>query len=231
MIVKPYSVTDLRRLGPSAIAEELRVRLSSHSVEFGLRCNLERLPELRPAKIPLTIERSDAPFRGFDAELERTTGADYGRALRRKRLYERGVATLHVTLNSDRTPVYVQWLVTPPEKHVLDKSDPGYWPPLKDDEVLLEFAYTFTPFRGLGVMTDGMWRLLRVAQGLGAKSAVTYVRWDNVPSLRGCAKVGFELDHVKTVSMRLGLRRSEIRPSRDVDRENWHRATASHQRS
>ncbi len=185
---------------------------------------------MRPATIPLTLERCDH-FEGFDAELKRATGADYGRALRRKRLHEQGVRTLHVALDSDRTPVYVQWLITPSEKPVLDERDPGYWPPLRQDEVLLEFAYTFTPFRGLGVMADGMGQLLRVGEALGAKSAVTYVRWDNVPSLRGCAKVGFDLDHVKTVSMRLGTRRSTISASTDVDLENWRQAIAPRGRS
>lgn len=231
MIPKLETVTHVRRLGRRAIAEGLRTRLSSQDVEFGLRCNLEQLPAPRPASIPLTLERCDDPFGGFEAELERATGADYGRTLRRKRLHEQGVRTLHVALTSDRTPVYVQWLVTPSEKHALDECHPGYWPPLKEDEVLLEFAYTFTPFRGMGVMADGMGQLLRVGAALGAKSAFTYVRWDNIPSLRGCTKVGFDLDHVKTLSMRLGVRRSKIRASSDADLQRWQQATAPRRQS
>lgn len=227
MIPKLETVTHVRRLGGRVIAEELLTRLSSQTVEFGLRCNLEQLPAPRPASIRLKLEPCDGPFGGFEAELERSTGADYGRALRRKRLHEKGVRTLHVTSNADRTPVYVQWLITPPDKHELDEHDPGFWPPLKDDEVLVEFAYTFTPFRGLGVMTDAMGQLLRVGAALGAKSALTYVRSDNIPSLRGCAKVGFDLDHVKTVSMRLGIRQSKIRGSSDSDLQCWHQATAA----
>jgi len=141
-----------------------------------------------------------------------------------RRVYERSNAPF--TSDADRTPVYVQWLITPPDKRLLDQHDPGYWPPLKDDEVLLEFAYTFTPFRGLGVMTDAMGQLLRVGAALGAKSALTYVLSDNIPSLRGCAKVGFDLDHVKAVSRRLGVHRSEIRPSSDADLQCWQQATA-----
>lgn len=231
MIPKVYGVSDLRRLGPTAISDEVRARAFSQGVEFGLRCDLQHLPAVRPASVALTLERCDASFQGFEAELKRATGADYGRALRRQRLHERGVTTLHAALDSDRTPVYVQWLVTPSEKPVLDVRDPGYWPPLKTDEVLLEFAYTFLPFRGMGVMADGMSQLLHVAADRGAKSAFTYVRWDNIPSLRGCAKVGFDLDHVKTVSMRLGLRRSTMRPSTEADAENWRRAIAPRPRS
>lgn len=227
----PDAVTNVRRLGRRVIAEEVLTRLSSRGVEFGLRCNLEQLPVLRPASIPLTLERQDGPFGGFEAELERTTGADFGRTLRRKRLHEQGVRTLHVALNSDRAPVYVQWLVTPPDKHMLDKCDPGFWPPLKDHEVLLEFAYTFTPFRGLGVMANAMGQLLRVGAALGAKSALTYVRFDNIPSLRGCAKVGFDLDHIKTVSMRLGVRQSKIGASSETDLQCWQQATAARQQN
>lgn len=80
-------------------------------------------------------------------------------------------------------------------------------------------------------MADGMGQLLRVGAALGAKSALTYVRSDNVPSLRGCAKVGFDLDHVKTVSLRLGVRQSKIRAAKDADRQGWQQATAPRPRS
>jgi RimJ/RimL family protein N-acetyltransferase len=219
--------THVRRLGPKVVADELRGRVSSEGVNFGLRCDLERLPRVKPAAIPLTLEPREGPFGGFDSELAATTGRDYGRVLRRKRLHERGVRTMHVAIADGGAPVYVQWLITRPDQDLLAQYGSEFWPPLAEDEVLLEFAYTFTAFRGRGVMADAMSRLLSVGAALGARSALTYVRSDNVPSLRGCHKVGFRLDHVRTTSVRLGRQRHALRPPNEDERALWDRSTGA----
>jgi hypothetical protein len=142
------------------------------------------------------------------------------------RLHEVGVKTLHVARDEHREPVYVQWLITADDRAALDAVAADSWPPLAPDDVLLEFAYTFTPFRGMGVMGDGMGRLLRIAAAHGASIAYTYVTLDNVPSLRGCANVGFVLDHMRESTIRMGRRRSDIRPATDAERAAWENAIA-----
>lgn len=176
--------------------------------------------------MPLTLEPCLGVFDGFTAELGRTTGADYGRALRRKRLHEMGLRTLHVAHNQGQEPVYVQWLVSAADRPGLDAAGIDYWPPLPANEVLLEFAYTFTPFRGMGAMGAGMGRLLRIAADQGAMAAHTYVTFDNVPSLRGCAGVGFNLDHVRETTMLGGIRRGRVRAPTAAERAAWETATA-----
>ncbi len=222
----PAIATHVRRLGGRVIAKEIRNRLSSRSTEVGLRCDLQRLPPLREAAIPLTLEPCAGSFEGFAEELERTTGADYGRVLRRMRLHEAGVQTLHVARTEERQPVYVQWLLFEDDRVALDAVAADFWPALGPRDVLLEFAYTFMPFRGMGVMGGAMGRLLRVAADAGATTAYTYVAVDNIASLRGCAKVGFALDHMRDTAVRVGLRRSHIRPPVATERESWEKATA-----
>jgi hypothetical protein len=214
------------RLGGRVIAKEVRHRLVSRTPSVGLRCDLSKLPPLKEAAVPLTLEPCLDGFEGFTDELRQTSGADYGRVLRRKRLHEAGVRTLHVARNQDREPVYVQWLVSAADRPALDRAGIDYWPTLPPGEVLLEFAYTFTPFRGMGVMGDGMGRLLRIAAEQGAIAAHTYVTLDNVPSLRGCATVGFTLDHVRETTMLAGLRRGRVRPPTPAERAAWETATA-----
>jgi RimJ/RimL family protein N-acetyltransferase len=218
--------THARRLGGRVIAKELRHRLLSRTPSFGLRCDLGNLPPLKEAAVPLTLEPCLGAFDGFTAELGRTTGADYGRALRREHLHQRGVRTLYVARNQESEPVYVQWLVAGTDRATLDAAGIDFWPPFPPNEVLLEFAYTFTPFRGMGAMGDGMGRLLRVAADQGATAAHTYVTFDNVPSLRGCAKVGFTLDHVREVRMLGGFRRGAVRSPTPAERTVWEVATA-----
>lgn len=224
--VDPALPMHARRLGGRVVAKELRHRLLSRTPSFGLRCDLTSLPPLKEGAVPLTVEPCLDEFEGFTDELSRTIGADYGRALRRRRLHEMGVRTLHVARNQDHEPVYVQWLVSAADRAELDRAAIDYWPPLPPNEVLLEFAYTFTPFRGMGAMGDGMGRLLRIAADQGATAAHTYVTPDNVPSLRGCAKVGFTLAHVRETTVFAGFRSGRIRLPTPAERAAWETATA-----
>ena len=215
-----------RRLGRRVVAKELRDSVFSRSLDVGLRCDLSRLPSPKEAAIRLRMEPCTTEFNGFEAELERTTGDDYGLVLRRKRLHDLGVRTLHVAWDVAGEPVYVQWLITAKDHESLDAVAVDYWPRLSSEETLLEFAYTFIAFRGMGVMTDAMGRLLRIAATQGASVAYTYVGVDNIASLRGCARVGFTLDHMREASTKMALRRSSIRAPSPAEREAWDRATA-----
>ena len=102
-----------------------------------------------------------------------------------------------------------------------DRS-PALWP----SEVLLEGAYTFTGARGQGVMADGMWQLLDRARTDGARTAITYVAQDNIPSLRGCANVGFRPDHVRRHARRAGRTRSAFDRLDPEAQAAWDAATA-----
>ena len=108
----------------------------------------------------------------------------------------------------------------------LHRSTGGLFPPLADGEVLVEGAYTFIAFRKQGAMADGMNQLLATARSEGAHSAITYVTDDNVPSLRGCANAGFELDHVRVTTRRLGRRASRRAPLDASARAAWEKALA-----
>jgi len=103
---------------------------------------------------------------------------------------------------------------------------PGPWRPLRAGEMTVEFAYTFLGHRGQGVMAAGMGGLLSVAARRGARTVYTYVRPDNVPSLRGCAKVGFTLERAVSTSFRLGFHRVRAEPIDPAVAAQWGEATA-----
>ncbi len=56
-------------------------------------------------------------------------------------------------------------------------------------------------------MAAGMGALVEIAAARGRTRVFTYVRPDNVPSLRGCAKVGFRPSSIVSTSFRLGFHR------------------------
>jgi hypothetical protein len=217
----------IRCAGPRTAAEQLAGQLWSTKMVLGLRCRLDSLPAVRPAKVQTTMEpRDGVSFTGFADELPRTATLDHVEVLLRTWFCQAGVNTLYVATSPDGSPMYSQWLIGPDEQDRLHDFAPCRFPTLRRDEVLLEGAYTFVDFRRMGVMADGMAQLLRIARDRGAWWAITYVGAHNVASLRGCASVGFALDHVRENGNRLGRRRTAVRGVDALARARWEAQTA-----
>ena len=155
----------VRQAGIRVASKGAADRLSSRRVYLGLRCELAELPEPRRAKVPLEMTARDASaFDGFTDELRSATGNDYVQVLLRTWMCTSDVQTLYVADADDGRPVYAQWLVRRPDQWRLQAETPDAHDALADDEVLLEGAYTFVAFRGVGAMADGMGQLLRIAR-------------------------------------------------------------------
>jgi hypothetical protein len=221
------SIAIARGAGPRLLLQKVAERAWGSSLSFGLRCDLRSLPPRRPGRIEITMEPRECPsFDGFADELARVKESNYLYVRGEQRMCDAGVRTLHVAAAPEGAPSYSQWLVRPEEQHLIDAHIPGSYTKLEPGEVLLEGAYTFTRFRRMGLMADGMWQLLAKARDGGAESALTYVATDNVPSLRGCAAAGFVPDHLRRTDRRLGRRRSVFLPLDDQALELWAAATA-----
>jgi RimJ/RimL family protein N-acetyltransferase len=198
-------------------------------LNFGMRCDLTDLPPVRPARVDVKMKPCrGSVFGGFTEELKRVRGHDYAAVLLRELLCESDICTLYVAHLADGSPIYAQWLVRYTDQHRLRGSFAGRYisdylerTPLRSGEVLVEGAYTFSRFRGMGAMTDGMVQLLRIARDEGARSARTSVVARNVPALRGCAKVGFNLDSAQLSVRRLGRRRNSIQPVDERVKRLW----------
>jgi len=215
----------VRAAGPAAARAAARRRLWSEEVLLGLRCDLARLPSAPPARVDVRMELQDVrSFRGFDDEALNLTGDDAYEASLRSRTCRAAVESLYVA-NVDGAPVFAQWLVGHDQQAALRRRAPGSHSPLRPGHVLLAGAYTFAAFRGRRAMAAGMSQVLHIARDGGASAAFTYVAPDNVPSLRGCARVGFGPDHQRVTRYRLGRRRSEERPLDAAARAAWAAAT------
>jgi hypothetical protein len=77
-------------------------------------------------------------------------------------------------------------------------------------------------------MANGMAQLLRIAQAGGARAALTYVAAENATALRGCANVGFALDHLRMNKRRLGRRWSSVHQVDEGSRQLWIAANCPH---
>ena len=219
-------ITFVRHVGPALTLRTIVEQGWYTKLFLGLRADLSELPDVRPAKEPIRMEQRDPrSFDGFRRELAKVDGNDYVEVLYRVWSCNAGVQRLYAA-DVDAEPAYAQWLVRHRDQHLIDEHIPGRYRPLADDEVLLEGAYTFAAFRRMGMMADGMAQLLRIARDEGANAAITYVGADNPPSLRGCASVGFRLDHVRQSERRLTRRRSVLGGPDGDARAIWAAATA-----
>lgn len=217
----------VRRVGLGTAGRAVAEQSWHTKLFLGLRADLAALPDVRPAKEPITMtERDPRTYRGFDDELENATGADYIEVCFRILSCRAGVRSLYVADGATGRPAYAQWLVRAADQDRIHEHSPGRYPRLGPDEVLLEGAYTFRDYRRMGMMADGMAQLLRIARDEGFRSAITYVGAENVASLRGCANVGFGLDHVRQNRRRLLLRRSRMTVADARAGELWAAATA-----
>jgi RimJ/RimL family protein N-acetyltransferase len=159
----------------------------------------------------------DIGFRGFDEEEPRVSGYDLEQVRERQGWYQAGVRTLYVAW-SEGQPAYCQWLLYPDDLPALVAANPsGKYEPLEEGEVLLEGAYTFVRFRGAGAMADCMGQLVRIAAEDGCRTAYTCVAEDNVPSLKGCARVGFAPDRLRSYEWRLGRHHDRIGAGHDSE--------------
>ena len=221
------SLATIRRLGTAELGRMAVRRAWSTRPSLGLRCGLGALPEPRRARAPVAMHPVDGVgFEGFERELEHAGPEDSVELARRIRLCRAGVAGLYVAADESGAPMYAQWLVRPDAQEPLHAVTGGLFPHLGPDEALLEGAYTFAAFRGLGAMADGMHQLLAIAAAEGFGSAITYVAAANVASLKGCARVGFRLDHVRLVRRRLGARRIDRVPPDTGARRRFLAATS-----
>jgi hypothetical protein len=219
----------IRRLRLQGLLGRLGDDLWSVKCFYELRCDLRHeLPQVERAKIPIEMQPLEArAFKGFSDELKRCDGSNYLKVLLRTWYCRAGLGTLYVAFQGD-APVYAQWLSAPDEQRRIPWFLPGRFPALHRGEVLLEGAYTFNEYRRLGLMRDGMAQLLEVARGRGASAVITYVAVDNIPSLRGCADVGFVPNRVR-VSTRRIVRWTSNHPVDDEHRRLWEAATAKAQ--
>lgn len=170
--------------------------------------------------------REPGDFSGFADEAGRVGGDDAIEVEQRRRLCVAGARDLYVASTDDGDAIYCQWLFHHGADAALHTVTPNQFPHVTQGDTLVEGAYTFSRFRKLGAMAVGMHQLLVAARDSGATRCLTYVSVDNIPSLRGCANVGFAPDHVRVTRQRLGRRRATYRPPTDHELGVWAAAIA-----
>jgi len=186
----------------------------SDTLAYGLRRDLTRPFTAPAAKIPITVR----PLEEHDMDLFRVQrGADLSadgiyQRMSRLRMMEDGIGKGYTAVDADGRVGYVQWLFFAKDNHKVATHFHGLFPQLGPDYALLEGAFTFEAFRGKGIMSSAMALIAEEAGKGGARFVITFVTKDNLPSMKGCERAGFERYCVRTERHRLFRMAIEFSP-------------------
>lgn len=206
------------------VESRLKLGLSLHSLNYGLRRDLSVSIEHPAAKIPISVR----PMRDADLDVLLPPDPSLAQQERMEANWRRGFARNvgsggFVAIDErDGSPCYMQWLLQPSQNEFIKGLKT--FPLLKNDEALLENAYTPPSHRGLGIMSAAMAAIAEQAAGFGARYVMTFVGHDNIASLKGCRRAGFAPDmvHIRHDNFFGLIRRNRFEPLPENDpRRNW----------
>lgn len=195
-----WNLPQLTRTVPMLIAQgeagevlrEIAGRIYSNRVSYLLRRDASIACSTPEAKIPIVVR----PLRHDDIPVilrERPV---------RVAALESGLSTCYVATNQENEICYMQWMVDSSQNELVSRQFTGLCPPLGEDEMLLEWAYTFKRFRGLGIMASAMAQISAKGAEAGARWLYTYVAVDNIASLKGCRHAGYRPFQLRTEKWR-----------------------------
>lgn len=193
MSSKLYNAYQLFRKGHyKVLIKELRNRIYSHSVSFGLQRDLENEFSVQAAKIEIQVR----PLRKEDVADLLDTTADPSINPRiianQQSMVDANIPTCFVAVTTDNQPCYMQWLIGYGDNQKIEKYFNGVFPALKKHEALLEGAYSHPAYRGLRIMPMAMALIAEKAAEMNARWVNTFVDVTNIASLKGCQRSGFK---------------------------------------
>lgn len=165
-------------------------RFYSDRTDLMLQRDMSQPVEVPSAKIPIRIRSIiQADFETVAREVPERVG-----------ILKSGIPTCYLAITDSNKICYMQWLIDASQNH--SRPQAISWR-LGPDEMLLEWAYTFHDFRGLGVMSCAMAQILKEAQQRNARFVYTIVERNNIASLKGCRNVGFRPHKIRKEKWRM----------------------------
>lgn len=164
----------------------------NHYFVLEARLNGEVAPAgktLRPGEL---VRLTDKDLSSLKEQVQHCTGDDKRELLLRILFYENGFRNCYAYKIAGEI-AYLQWIVYPRENDLIHARYRRRFPPLRPKQVMLENAFTFARYRGLGVMPFVTTELLRKARAEGYSSAVCYVLKENVNALNTNLQVGYKI--------------------------------------
>ena len=102
------------------------------------------------------------------------------------------IQTCYVATTKEGNPCFRCWLIDYSQNKKIKSIWKNTYPPLNEDEVLLENAVTTPKFRGMGIHPNAMYQVAKKGKIFGAKFALSFVNLSNINSLKSFYYAGFQ---------------------------------------
>jgi hypothetical protein len=181
------------------LLRQLYHRIHSVDASYILRRDLHIPFQSPPAKIPFKLRIAN----------QKDKEALIKERPRRLPVMVEDIQTCFATATENDQVCYTQWLISSADLKKIEKYFQGIIPNLKHNEMLLEFAYTFKEYRGLGIMPAVMSRIAEKGLDLNARYIYTFVKVNNIAALKGCKRSGFNICAIRHEKWRY-FRYSEV---------------------
>lgn len=164
------AVSLLSRGRVDVILKEVGREIASVETSYGFRRDLHRPFKARPASIPIELrlfEKRDIELLALGRAPRDSRKALLDRLTRTKTI-EAGIPSLiYVAAAADGSPCFLQCVILPARNGRLNAYYKGYFPPLAQDEVLLEGAFIPEQYRGKGIMACAMSQVAQKSRASG----------------------------------------------------------------
>lgn len=189
-----YAWLTLQKAGPGVFLYQLGRQLYSHTIFLGLEKRLDESIPGKPSAYEYTLTpASPEDVDEFFQKMAYETKKSRYQVLERRWFYESGFHNCYVARASDTNELcHIRWLVTSQDEKVRAEAFGSRLPKLKEDEVLSENVYTLEKYRGKGIQISVGLQVAEIARKQGFRRLITYVAEDNIASLRGSKRVGYQ---------------------------------------
>lgn len=187
----------LSRLGLKNTLKLSLGRLCSVNHFYILKRNLVSLFNENKTRLAITVNKINCDDVSELVRTVKSLDRDSKReVVARLLFYKAGFKNCYVAKTRNDEIAYLQWLVYPTENALIKKYYPNTFYGLRKNQVMVENAFTFPRFRGLGLMPAVTLVLLNIAKEDGYKSAIGYIRKDKIASLNEFVKLGFKITKI-----------------------------------
>lgn len=184
----------LKFSGLKMFLDQVRRQIYSHHVQVGIEKYLENgvaQPVETKTKYYLQIGSKEDMEKAFE-QIATESKESVQQLLNRRWLYDCGFGKWYVAKSADTNELcFLQAVIGPEDNRLLDDGFKGWFPKLKNDEILLEGAYAFEKYRGGGLCHAVATEIKAKYVANGFRRMITYVRKDNTSSLKASEKTGF----------------------------------------
>jgi len=186
--------TFIRHGHTSFLFQEIKRRIYSDDISLGLRRNLNKdINWTRECSTSNIREPQSSDILSFlNVNKHRINAKEIKERLIRLAMYHSTIKTCYIVEISNSIPCHIIWVIDHKENEKMEAFFNGGFPPLKENELLVEGVYTPPTFRGKGIMVDVLSDFIKRSARDGKRHLLCFVKYRNMPSLKGFKRVGFE---------------------------------------